>query len=257
MQGIVLAGGEGTRLRPTTAVVNKHLLPVYDRPLIHLPIRTLVDAGVTDIVIVTGTRHVGDFEAVLDDTPVPGVKRVQVVAQPGYGGVADALRFARDAVSADRLMVLLGDNVFGQPLRETAARFLDQPDGARLLLKKTHADRLPGLGVAVMNGGKLQRIVEKPAAAAPGEPADADGDDVLTDLAVTGCYFYPADVFDQIEALEPSPRGELEITDLNNRYIHAGRCRHELMEGWWADAGTPEGLFRAASLVRATVLETD
>lgn len=250
MQGIVLAGGAGTRLRPSTAVVNKHLLPVYDRPMIHLPLQALRDAGVTDVTIVTGAQHVADFEAVLGDGAALGVERLRIVPQEGSGGIADALRCARGYVAAPRLMVVLGDNAFGDSLRPSAERFVQQSDGARLLLKPVPAAERSGLGVAVVQDDRVQRIVEKPGFAPPGQAAHGDR---VSDLAVTGCYFYPADVFDQIEALQPSARDELEITDLNNRYLQAGRCEHDILEGWWADAGTPEGLYRAATLVREGV----
>jgi len=250
IQGIVLAGGAGTRLRPTTAVINKHLLPVYDRPMIHLPLRSLADAGVTDVIVVTGAEHIADFQTVLGDGHELGIQKLRIVPQQGSGGIADALRCARDYTDAKRFMVMLGDNAFGDSLRGPAERFHEQKDGVRILLKELPDSELTGFGVAVINNGRVQRIVEKPDAACKITGKNAA---FLSNLAVTGCYFYPADVFDQIDALTPSARGELEITDLNNYYLQAGVCEHDVLEGWWADAGTPEGLYRAATLVRGGV----
>jgi len=249
LQGIVLAGGEGTRLRPSTRAVNKHLLPVYDRPMIHLPLQTLRDAGVDDVIVVTGRGHVPAFERVLGDGASFGFERLRYAEQTGSGGIADALGCARPLVTRDRLMVLLGDNVFGSSLREQAAAFTRSTSGARFVLYPCPEDQTHAMGVTFLNGKQLTPIVEK--------PSDTDTQDTASNqaYAVTGCYFYPADVFDVIASSRPSPRGELEITDINNHYINNQHCTHHILEGYWGDAGTPEGLYQAAHHVRAQRLK--
>ena len=234
MKGVVLAGGSGTRLRPLTRVVNKHLLPVYDRPMVEYPVRMLAEAGVEEIVLVTGRQSVGRFRDLLGDGRRFGLGRLEYAAQDGAGGVADALLAAEPFASGGRVCVALGDNLFQRGIRDTAAAFNEQPSGARFLLHRV-ADP-SRYGVAALDGDRLVRIVEKPASPPSG-------------LAVTGLYFYDRDVFDICRSLTPSDRGEYEITDVNNRYIDRGDATWSVTDGWWIDVGTFEGLYEAAKLV--------
>lgn len=234
MKGVILAGGLGTRLLPMTRVTNKHLLPVYDRPMIYYPLQQLVHAGIEDILVVTGGNHAGDFLKLLRNGQEFGLKRVNYAYQEGEGGIAEALGLAREFADDGPVAVILGDNLFQRPLADAVAAFRADPTGAMILLKEV--DDPQRFGVATVDGDRVTGIVEKPS-------------DPPTNLAVTGCYFYDARVFEMIESLEPSSRGELEITDVNNRYIELGAMRHRVLDGWWTDAGTVTSLFRAASLV--------
>ncbi|HYX85588.1 MAG TPA: sugar phosphate nucleotidyltransferase [Gaiellales bacterium] len=235
MKGVVLAGGLGTRLRPMTEVVNKHVLDLYDEPMIHFPVRTLARAGIVDLVVVVG-RYGDQVKEVLGTGSALGVSIVYA-EQEGEGGIADALAQARPEVGDGRVVVILGDQVYQDDLRPYVDAFRSQPAGARILLKQVEdASRF---GVASVAGDRITRIDEKP-------------DDPPSDLAVTGCYMYDAGVFGIVEGLEPSARGELEITDVNNAYIARGEMAFDILPGWWADAGTHASKLKASILVALT-----
>jgi len=234
MKGVILAGGLGTRLLPMTRVTNKHLLPVYDRPMIFFPIQQLVHAGITDIMVVTGGDHAGDFLKLLGNGKDFGLERLHYAYQEGEGGIADALALAEGFADEDPVCVILGDNIFQEPLKPALEAYPGA--GAAILLKSVDD---PGrFGVARLEDDRVVEIVEKPS-------------DPPSDLAVTGCYIYDARVFEIIRGLEPSRRGELEITDVNNRYLEWGAMSHAVVQGWWTDAGTVPSLHRAAGLVAA------
>ncbi|HKW99879.1 MAG TPA: sugar phosphate nucleotidyltransferase [Bryobacteraceae bacterium] len=234
MKGIVLAGGSGSRLYPLTKITNKHLLPIYDKPMIYYPIQTLVDAGIRDILIVTGGKNAGDFLRLLANGKHFGLKHIGYTYQEGEGGIADALALAEHFADGDKICVILGDNIIQESIREAADAFKAQSRGARILLKKVpDAERF---GVAEIAGNRIVNIEEKPK-----RPK--------SDFAVTGIYMYDATVFDKIRTLVPSGRGELEITDVNNAYIREGTMTFSFLEGWWTDAGTFDSLLRAGSLV--------
>ena len=238
MKGIVLAGGTGSRLFPLTKITNKHLLPIYDRPMIYYPIQTLVDAGIRDIMIVTGGRNSGDFLRLLANGKEFGLKHINYTYQEGEGGIADALGLAEHFADGQKICVVLGDNIIEHDIREAAEKFQAQEAGAHILLKEVQdAERF---GVAEVAGGRVVGIEEKPK-----RPK--------SNLAVTGVYMYDATVFDKIRTLVPSHRGELEITDVNNAYIEEGTMTFSYLEGWWTDAGTFESLLRAANLVAQSV----
>ncbi|MBZ5579173.1 MAG: NTP transferase domain-containing protein [Acidobacteriia bacterium] len=233
MKGVVLAGGTGSRLFPLTKITNKHLLPIYDRPMIYYPIQTLVDAGIEDILIVTGGRNSGDFLRLLANGKEFGLKHINYTYQEGEGGIADALNLAEHFADGQKICVVLGDNIIERDIREAADRFRQQPRGAHILLKEVHdAERF---GVAEVAGDRIVGIEEKPQAP-------------KSNYAVTGIYMYDATVFDKIKTLVPSGRGELEITDVNNAYIREGTMSFSHLDGWWTDAGTFESLLRAANL---------
>ena len=237
MKGIVLAGGLGTRLLPLTKVTNKHLLPVYDRPVIYYPIQALVNAGVTEILLVTGGNNAGDFLRLLGNGKEFGLKHLDYTYQEGEGGIADALRLAEYFADGEPICVVLGDNIIEGNIVKAAQAFRDQKEGAKILLKQVEDPQR--FGVPVLNGKQVVRIEEKPA-----RPQSS--------YAVTGIYFYDARVFSIIKTLKPSGRGELEITDVNNAYIEAGQLTWDLLDGWWTDAGTIESLHRANQLVAKT-----
>lgn len=234
MKGVILAGGLGTRLLPMTRVTNKHLLPVYDRPMIYYPLQQLVHAGIHDILVVTGGDHAGDFLKLLRNGQEFGLKRVNYAYQEGEGGIAGALGLAEDFAGGEPVVVILGDNIFQEAIADAVKAFAGEPEGAMILLKEV-ADP-ERFGVARFEDDRVVEITEKP-------------EDPPSSYAVTGCYFYDARVFEIIRSLEPSSRSELEITDVNNRYISWGRMRHRVMDGWWTDAGTVPSLHRAAMLV--------
>ena len=234
MKGIVLAGGTGSRLFPLTKITNKHLLPIYDRPMIYYPIQTLVDAGIEDIMIVTGGKNSGDFLRLLVNGKHFGLKHINYTYQEGEGGIADALGLCEHFADGQKICVVLGDNIIEGDIRKAADEFRAQKAGAKILLKEVEdADRF---GVAELRGSTIIGIEEKPRVP-------------KSNLAVTGIYMYDATVFDKIRTLVPSRRGELEITDVNNAYIQEGSLTHSNLEGWWTDAGTFESLLRAANLV--------
>ncbi|MEQ9398225.1 MAG: sugar phosphate nucleotidyltransferase [Longimicrobiales bacterium] len=234
MKGVILAGGLGSRLLPMTRVTNKHLLPVYDRPMIYYPIQQLVHAGIEDILVVTGGNHAGDFLKLLRNGHEFGLKHLSYAYQEGEGGIAEALGLAQHFAAGEPVVVILGDNIFQDALSDAVDRYRQGDGGAMILLKEVEDPER--FGVASLDGERVTRIVEKPA-------------DPESHWAVTGCYFYDARVFEIIEGLEPSARGELEITDVNNRFIEWGALRHHTLQGWWTDAGTVPSLHRATSLV--------
>ncbi len=237
MKGIVLAGGTGSRLFPLTKITNKHLLPIYDRPMIYYPIQTLVNAGIKDILIVTGGRNSGDFLRLLANGKEFGLKHINYTYQEGEGGIADALALAEHFADGQKICVVLGDNIIEGSILQAADRFRKQESGAHILLKEVHdAERF---GVAEVAGDRIAGIEEKPR-----KPK--------SNLAVTGIYMYDATVFEKIKTLVPSGRGELEITDVNNAYIREGSMTFSYLDGWWTDAGTFESLLRAANLVAKT-----
>jgi len=237
MKGVVLAGGLGSRLHPLTKVTNKHLLPVYDRPMIYYPIQTLVNAGIREIMLVTGGNNAGDFLKLLGNGKEFGLHHLDYTYQEGEGGIADALRLAEYFADGEPVCVVLGDNIIeGNIVRATQA-FREQKVGAKILLKEVKDPQR--FGVPVLNGDRVVKIEEKPQQ--PRSP-----------YAVTGLYFYDARVFDIIKTLKPSGRGELEITDVNNAYIEARQLTWEVLEGWWTDAGTTASLLQANQLVAQT-----
>ncbi|MBN1491098.1 MAG: NTP transferase domain-containing protein [Phycisphaerae bacterium] len=236
MKGVILAGGLGTRLSPLTRVTNKHLLPVYDRPMIYYPIECLVNAGIRDIMIVTGGDHAGDFLKLLGNGSDFGLDDLHYTYQKGEGGIADALRLAEHFADGDKIIVVLGDNIIEKNIRAAVGGFFTQRQGARILLKEV--DDPQRFGVAEIQGSAVMGIEEKPA-----EPK--------SNLAVIGIYMFDAQVFDIIKTLKPSGRGEMEITDVNNAYIAQGTMTYEILDGWWTDAGTFESLHRAANLIAA------
>lgn len=238
MKGIILAGGLGTRLRPLTLVTNKHLLPVYDRPMIHYPIQCLLNAGIKDILIVTGGEHAGDFLKLLKNGKHLGVRHLEYAYQEGEGGIADALKLAEEFADGGKICVVLGDNIIESNIKRAAGSFFTQTSGAKLLLKEVPDPER--FGVARFEGepgqGKIVEIIEKPKKPPSG-------------YAVTGIYFYDQDVFGMCKSLKPSGRGELEITDVNNAYLQRGDLTYEILDGWWTDAGQFESLHRASTFV--------
>jgi len=240
MKGVILAGGLGTRLFPLTKITNKHLLPIYDRPMIHYPLKTLTEAGLRDVMIVTGGNHAGEFLRLIGNGREYGLNEIAYAYQEGEGGIADALALARPFAKGDRIVVMLGDNVIEGDIRRQVAAFAEQPKGARILLKKVPDPQR--FGVPVFEGGRITTVEEKPK-----QPK--------SDYAVIGIYMYDATVFDVITTLKPSDRNELEITDVNNHYIRQGTMQHDVVEGWWTDAGTFESLFRANQLVREMMID--
>jgi len=239
MKGIILAGGLGTRLLPMTRVTNKHLLPVYDRPMIHYPIQQMVHAGIEDILVVTGGNHAGDFLKLLRNGHEFGLKHLAYAYQEGEGGIAQALGLARHFADSGPVVVILGDNIFQNPIRPAAEAFRADPTGARILLKEVDDPERFGVARLERDAGGRERVVE--IVEKPKDPPSR--------LAVTGCYFYDARVWEIIGELRPSQRGELEITEVNNRYVAWGAIRHQVLDGWWTDAGTIPSLHRAANLV--------
>jgi glucose-1-phosphate thymidylyltransferase len=235
MKGVILAGGLGSRLFPLTKVTNKHLLPVYRKPMIYYPIQTLVDAGITDILLVTGGNSAGDFLRLLGNGKEFGLRRIHYAYQEGEGGIAQALGLAEHFIDGDRCVVILGDNIVEDNIAPFVAKFKKQKSGARLLLKKVPDPER--FGVAEIKGGKVIDIVEKPQK--PKSP-----------YAVVGVYMYDAAIFDIIRTLKPSKRGELEITDVNNAYLRREELEYDVLKGYWSDAGTFESLFRASNLVK-------
>lgn len=234
MKGVILAGGLGTRLYPLTKITNKHLLPIYDRPMITYPVECLVKAGIDDILIVTGGNHPGDFLRLLGNGKEYGVKNISYAYQEGEGGIADALALAENHAASGPLCVVLGDNLLEKTIRVAVNEYREQGKGARILLKEVEDPER--FGVPLIEGDKVVKIIEKPK-------------DPPTKFAVTGIYMYDPQVFDFIKTLSPSQRGELEITDVNNLYIDQGTMSWSLINGWWTDAGTCDSLLKASNLV--------
>ncbi len=241
MKGVVLAGGTGLRLYPLTRVTNKHLLPVYDRPMIYYPLQTLVDVGIRDILIVTGGNCAGDFLRLLRNGKDFGLQQLSFAYQEGEGGIADALRLAEYFARGEKICVILGDNIIEGSIRKAKDKFEKQESGAMILLKEVPDPER--FGVPVFDDGRIIRIEEKPKV--PESP-----------YAVIGVYFYDWTVFNRIRTLKPSARDEYEITDVNNSYLAEAQLTYEILEGWWTDAGTFDSLWRASSLVREKVLNT-
>lgn len=234
MKGVVLAGGLGSRLHPLTKITNKHLLPVHNQPMIYYPIQTLINAGIDDIMIVTGGNSAGDFLKLLGNGKEFGLKHLNYTYQEGEGGIADALSLVEHFVDEEPVCVVLGDNIIENNIRQAADDYRAQGKGAKILLKGVHDPQR--FGVPELDGERVIRIEEKPK-----EPKSS--------FAVIGIYFYDASVFDAIRGLSPSDRGELEITDVNNIYIDRGEMTWSQLDGWWTDAGTFDSLLRASNLV--------
>jgi glucose-1-phosphate thymidylyltransferase len=225
MKGVILAGGSGTRLHPLTRITNKHLLPIYDRPMVNYAIEALVQAGVTELMLVTGGTHAGEFFRLLGNGHEYGIDRLFYAYQDSAGGIAEALGLAERFVDRDRCVVMLADNVVEQSLKSSVQNFEAQAGGARILLSPvSDPAHLRHLGVPAFDGERVVRIVEKP-------------ESPPSDFAVTGIYFYDESVWEVIPTLEPSGRGELEITDVNNAFVQRGAMEYDVLEGFWGDAG--------------------
>ena len=237
MKGIILAGGLGTRLHPLTKITNKHLLPVYGKPMIYYPIEALIIAGIMDIMIVTGGNHAGDFLRLMGNGKEFGLKHINYTYQEGEGGIADALSLAEYFADGEPICVVLGDNIIEKNIIKAVNDFKKQKKGAKILLKEVPDPER--FGVAEIEKDRLINIVEKPK-----RPK--------SNLAVIGIYLYDGRVFDIVKTLKPSDRGELEITDVNNAYVKEGTMSWEMLNGWWTDAGTFESLLRASILVSQT-----
>jgi glucose-1-phosphate thymidylyltransferase len=237
VKGIILAGGLGTRMHPLTKITNKHLLPVYDKPMIYYPLQALINAGIEDILIVTGGTYAGDFLRLLGNGHEFGLKHINYTYQEGEGGIAAALRMAEFFADEEKICVMLGDNIIERNIREAVKKFARQKAGAKIMIKEVPDPQR--FGVPVLEGDKIVKIEEKPKN--PQSP-----------YAVTGIYLYDKTVFDIIKSLRPSDRGELEITDVNNVYIEREQLTWEVLDGWWTDAGTFESLLRASQLVAET-----
>jgi glucose-1-phosphate thymidylyltransferase len=241
MKGVILAGGTGSRLHPLTRITNKHLLPIYDRPMISYAIEALVKGGVTEMMLVTGGTHAGEFLRLLGNGQEFGIDRLFYAYQDKPGGIAEALGLAEKFVGGDRSVVLLGDNIFGRSIRHCVEAFRKQDHGARVVLsRETDPEHLRHLGVAQLNGNRrIERIFEKP-------------EHPPSEYAVTGVYFYDDTVWKILPDLKPSGRGELEITDVNNWYLERGSMEYDVLEGFWGDAGESMAAYYAANdFVRA------
>src|SRR6267154_1238189 len=237
MKGVVLAGGTGSRLNPLTRVTNKHLLPVYDKPMVYYPIHTLVNAGIREILLVTGGKNAGEFLRLLGNGRDFGLKHINYTYQEGEGGIAQALGLTEHFADGESVCVVLGDNIIENNVHHAVESFTRQKHGAKILLKEVQdAERF---GVAEIRGDRVFGIQEKPS-------------NPKSNYAVIGIYMYDATVFQKIRRLKPSGRGELEITDVNNFYIEEGNLTYEILDGWWTDAGTFESLLRANNLVAET-----
>ncbi|MBN1756239.1 NTP transferase domain-containing protein [bacterium] len=236
MKGVILAGGLGSRLYPLTKITNKHLLPVYHKPMVYFPVELLADAGIKDLMIVCGGNHAGEFMRLLCNGKDFGLNYLTYCYQESEGGIAHALSLTREFVDGDKVVVVLGDNILEKGLHSYLTRFLAQEKGARILLKEVQNPS--DYGVVGFDKNKITKIVEK-----PGVPPSK--------YAVTGIYFYDSLVFDFIESLKPSERGELEITDVNNAYLQRGLLEYDILDGWWADAGSSiENYYRTICKVR-------
>jgi glucose-1-phosphate thymidylyltransferase len=237
MKGVVLAGGTGSRLNPLTRVTNKHLLPIYNKPMVYYPIQTLINAGIHEILLTTGGKNAGDFLRLLGNGRDFGLKHLNYTYQEGEGGIAEALSLAEHFVSGDSICVILGDNIIENNICQAVENFKHQKAGAKILLKEVaDAQRF---GVAEIRGSHVVGIEEKPK-----HPKSS--------YAVIGIYIYDHTVFEKIRRLRPSGRGELEITDVNNFYVEEGTLTYEVLDGWWTDAGTFDSLLRANTLVAET-----
>jgi glucose-1-phosphate thymidylyltransferase len=234
MKGVILAGGLGTRLMPLTKVTNKHLLPIFNKPMIYYPLQTLVDAGIEDILIVTGGENAGEFLRLLGNGSQFGLKHIHYTYQQGEGGIAEALGLAEHFADNEPIIVILGDNIIEDNIKAAVDDFKKNDSGAKIMLKEVEDPER--FGVAYIENNRIIKIIEKP-------------DNPQSNYAVTGIYMYDSEVFRFIRSLKPSERGELEITDVNNNYIKAGIMRFDFLKGWWTDAGTFKSLYRANSLI--------
>ena len=241
MKGVILAGGSGTRLHPLTRITNKHLLPLYDRPMVTYAVEALVHAGIDELMLVTGGTHAGEFFRLLGNGHEYGIDRLAYGYQEQAGGIAEALGLAQRFVGGDKVCVMLADNIFEHPLQPIVEHFEAQERGGRIVLSRVEEDEhLRHLGVAAMDGDRVTQIVEKPLA----PPSN---------FAVTGVYFYDAQVWDVLPTLQPSGRGELEITDVNNWYVQRGEMQADVVDGFWGDAGESiEAYYAVNDFVRAT-----
>lgn len=236
MKGVVLAGGLGTRLRPLTSITNKHLLPVYDQPMIFYPLQKLAEAGIKDIMLVTGGDSAGNFLRLLGDGSQFGLNTLNYAYQVNEGGIAEAIGLTRTFVGGDQFVVILGDNILEDSIAGKVAAFEKQKDGARILLKKV--DNPSDYGVAELDGTRVVSIEEKP-------------EKPRSSYAVIGVYMYDSFAFEIIDSLEPSARGELEVTDINNAYLKKNKLHADILEGWWADSGSSiDGLLQAGIMAR-------
>lgn len=239
MKGVILAGGLGKRLYPLTKITNKHLLPIYCKPMVYYPLETLIEAGIKEILIVTGGNNAGDFLRLLGNGSEFGLRHLNYTYQPGEGGIAQALSLAEHFVGEDKVVVILGDNIVEKSIASYVQRFEQQSLGSRVLLKEVEDPER--FGVAQLQGDRIVSIEEKPR-----YPKSR--------YIVTGIYMYDSKVFDIIRTLKPSDRGELEITDVNNFYVKNGEMQYDILEGWWSDAGTFESLLRANQLAAQKML---
>ena len=233
MKGVILAGGLGTRLYPLTKITNKHLLPVFNQPMVYYPLATLRDAGIKDVLIVTGGNHAGEFLRLLGNGKELNLKEIHYAYQTGEKGIADALKLAEDFADGDKIIVILGDNLFGDSIKPYAEKFAKQCEGAKIFIKKVSQPQR--FGVVGFKNGKVISIEEKPK-----KPKSS--------YAVTGLYMYDSKVFDFIRKLKISGRGEYEITDINNMYLKEGILTYDILKGYWTDCGTYESLLRANML---------
>lgn len=234
MKGVILAGGLGMRLFPLTKITNKHLLPVYNKPMIYYPLTTLINAGIDDILIVTGGNNAGDFLKLLGNGKEFGLKHINYTYQEGEGGIAEALKLAEFFADGEKICVVLGDNLIEKNITGAVKAFEKQEEGAKILLKEVSDPQR--FGVPEIVGDRIVRIQEKPQTP-------------TSKYAVIGIYLYDYAVFDIVKTLKPSARGELEITDVNNEYIARGTMTYDILDGWWSDAGTFDSLLLASTLV--------
>ncbi len=235
IKGVILCGGLGKRLEPLTRITNKHLLPVYNKPMVYYPIQTLVDAGIKDIMIVTGGNNAGDFLRLIGNGQEFGLRHINYTYQRGEGGIAEALSLTEHFVDRSKVVVILGDNLIGGSIKRYVDKFRLQDQGARVLVKKVSDPER--FGVAEIKDGKIISIEEKPKTP-------------KSNFVITGIYMYDETVFDIVRTLKPSGRGEMEITDVNNAYLKTGKLYYDILSGWWTDCGLPETLYRAATLAR-------
>ena len=235
LKGVILAGGLGKRLHPLTKITNKHLLPIYNKPMIYYPIQTLVDAGIKDILIVTGGNHAGEFLRLLGNGQKFGLKHINYTYQEGEGGIAEALGLAEHFADNEKIVVVLGDNIIEHDIKKAVEDFKKQPKGAKIMVKKVEDPERFGV-VELDEKGKIKQIIEKPK-------------NPTSDRIVIGIYMYDNKVFDIVKTLKPSKRGELEITDVNNAYIKKGELTTSELKGWWTDSGTFDSLIKANNLV--------
>lgn len=239
LKGVVLAGGLGKRLGSLTRITNKHLLAIFNQPMIYYPLQTLVEAGIRDILVVTGGNHAGEFLRLLGNGHTFGLKHIDYTYQEGEGGIAEALGLAEHFAEGQKIVVILGDNIIEKSIKEYVDEFRAQKAGARILVKEVKDPQR--FGVVELKDNKIISIEEKPK-----QPK--------TDYIVTGIYMYDAQVFNIIKTLKPSKRNELEITDVNNAYLRKNQLHYDILDGWWTDAGTHESLLRANNLVAEKLL---